>query len=171
MKDTLEHVLQWGTELEDSEQYRLHSNTGKEWEEIVYLFRENRVRIKKEKEQHRGRRDSKHRSKAKHKANTEEKRKKQEVKTEEKRKKQEVKTEEKQKRYKKYRSWHNQHICAGEKHPQETSGKSRKNRSYKSSVVWQLITQLDHSLSVDNNVVPFHLWRKKTMPKNEKVSK
>ena len=34
MKDTIEHVLQCGTELGDSEQYRLHSNTGKEWEEI-----------------------------------------------------------------------------------------------------------------------------------------
>ena len=38
--------------------------------------------MKKEMEQHRGRTDSKHRSKGKHKANTEEKRKKQEVKKE-----------------------------------------------------------------------------------------
>ena len=38
MEDTTEHVLQFGTELEDSEQYRLHNNTEKELEKTyIYL--------------------------------------------------------------------------------------------------------------------------------------
>ena len=33
MEDAAEHVLQFGTELEDSEYYRFHYNKGKEWGE------------------------------------------------------------------------------------------------------------------------------------------
>ena len=38
MEDTTEHVLQFGTELEDSGQYRLNNNTEKELEKkYIYL--------------------------------------------------------------------------------------------------------------------------------------
>ena len=37
--------------------------------------------------------------------------------------------------------------------------------------IWPLARQLVHSLSGDNNLVPFHLWWKKVVLKREKVSK
>ena len=41
----------------------------------------------------------------------------------------------------------------------------------RSSVIWQLMRQLVHSLSGDNNWVPFHLWWKQILLKSGKVSK
>ena len=41
----------------------------------------------------------------------------------------------------------------------------------KSYVAWQLVKQHVDSLSGDNNLFPFHLWRREIVLKSEKVSK
>ena len=86
MEDAAEHVLQFGTELEDSEQHRFHNNKGKEWEEKAYLFIANR------KKRERKKRSIKQVEKTEiiNTANTEEEWKYQEIKAEEKQNEQEI---------------------------------------------------------------------------------
>ena len=46
-----------------------------------------------------------------------------------------------------------------------------KRRNFQSLLVaGQLVAQLVHALSADNNLVPLHLWLRKTRPKLENVS-
>lgn len=61
MEDAAEHVLQFGTELEDSEQYRFHYNKGKEWgKKGISIQSKQKETRKKEKEHQIGRTDRNH---------------------------------------------------------------------------------------------------------------